>query len=392
MKNKLINAISILVLVTPAWSGAAPAWNGPVSTAAGRDGRHEAPIRVGVYNGDGASPGCVIETYEALRMDGGIVPSLIGPTDIYSGKLSGLDVIIFPGGSGSTQYNSLGSVSCDLVRRFVLDEGKGVVGICAGGYLVSDSKGYPCLHLIGADTMDREHDKRGSALVEVSFTEKGLEFFPEMKEYSRGYIQYHDGPVFVPPAGEDAPLYDELAVNNSDVHHDGGAPSGITTGKSFLLRQEAGKGRVFACAGHPEATTGMRWMVPRMARWVARRESVRYPANVTRPWLGKSEIMHSDETETLLFWKLFDDDPKARIGALEALRANRYRSGFRWAAGMIRDSSPEVRAFAGGVLAEAEYTAAIPDLEAVIMRETDSLCRDSLQSSISELKGMIAPR
>ncbi len=348
------------------------------------------PIRVGVYNGDGASPACVIETFEALRIDDGIVPSLIGPTDIYMGKLDEFDVIIFPGGSGSRQNNSLGSGSHGKIRRFVLKSGKGLVGICAGGYLVSSSKNYPCLDLIGADTVDREHDKRGSALVEVSFTEKGLKIFPEMKEYRYGYIQYHDGPVFVPSTGVENIAFDELAVNNSDVYHTGNAPQGITPGKSFLICEEAGQGRIFACAGHPESTTGMRWMVPRMVRWVARRELVGYTANVTRPGLGEAEIMHSDELETKLFWKLFDDDPNIRIEALQELREKRYRNGFRWAAGMIRDSSPDVRAVAARVLAEAEYTAAIEDLKAVIRKEDDAECKEHLQSSLSELKGMVA--
>ena len=347
------------------------------------------PIRAAVYTGDGASAACVTETFEALRIDGGIEPSLIGPVDIFNDGLEDIDVLVFPGGSGSRQMNSLGSISHGIVRRFVIEDGKGVVGICAGGYLVSDSPGYPCLGLIGADTVDREHDKRGSALVEVSFTDEGLSIFPEMRGYERGYIQYHDGPLFVPPEGGDYSSCEELAVNHSDVHHTGSAPEGMTPGKSFFLIQESGKGRVFACAGHPESTAGMRWMVPRMVRWAARREQVPYPANVTRPQLGEREIMHSDERETELYWLLFADDPAERIEALKALRADRYRNGFRWAAGMIRDVSPDVRGFAAEVLAEAGYTAAIEDLDAVIAREEDPACMKRLEDARNRLASMI---
>ena len=375
MKMNLMKGITVLGLVILAWAAVA-------------GGGQESPIRVGVYTGGGASPACVIETFEALRIDGVMAPSLIGPTDIYTGKLDDIDVIVFPGGSGSRQNNSMGSGSHGKVREFVLEKGKGVVGICAGAYLVSDSEGYPCLGLIGIDTIDREHDKRGSALVEVSFTERGLTIFPEMKDYKFGYIQYHDGPVFIPLPGVENAACEELAVNNSDVHQTG--PQGITPGKSFLLCEEAGAGRVFACAGHPESTTGMRWMVPRMVRWVARRELVRYPANVTRPGLGTVEIMHSDEFETELFWRLFDGDPDMRIATLKELREKRYRNGFRWAAGMIRDASPEVRAFAAEVLAAAEYTAAIDDLEAVIREEKDEACRERLQKAMGDLKRMVA--
>jgi hypothetical protein len=350
-------------------------------------GGEEAPIRAGVYMGDGASMACVLETFDALRIDPMIVPSLISPTDIYTGGLDEIDVLLFPGGSGSKENLSMGSGSHSKVREFVIDKGKGIVGLCAGGYLVSSSKDYPCLHLVGAETIDREHDARGSALVEVEFNKKGLEIFPEMKDHKYGYIQYHDGPVFVPPEGGYADCI-SLAVNNSDVHQTG--PEGMTPGKTFLLCEEAGAGRVFASAGHPESTVGMRWMVPRMVRWVARRELVAYPANVVRPGLGTGEIMHSDELETELFWKLFDDDPEVRMGAVRDLREQRYRNGFRWAAGMIRDASPEVRAFAAEVLAEAEYTAAINNLEAVIDEETDNACRMRMQKALAELKAMVA--
>lgn len=350
-------------------------------------GGEEAPIRVGVYMGDGASMACVTETYEALMIDPAMRPSFVSPTDIYTGKLSRFDVIVFPGGSGSRQNNSLGSGSHGIVRDFVIKKGKGVVGICAGGYLLSDSKGYPCLRLVEAGTVDREHDKRGSAVCEVSFTEKGLEIFPEMRGMDFGCIQYHDGPLFVPQSEDGYVDCVELAINRSDVHQAG--PAGMTAGKSFLLCQEAGKGRVFVSAGHPESTAGMRWMVPRMARWAAGRELVSYAPNVVRLGLCTGEIMHSDEFETELYWKLFDEDPAVRIETLRELRRYRYRNGFRWAAGMIRDSDPEVRAFAAELLAECEYTAATDKLEAVIEMEDDSACRMRLLKALADLKAMV---
>ena len=385
MKRRITKTASIIALIILPWLAVMALES--EHEAAGRT-TVEPEIRVGVYDGDGASPACVTETFEALRIDPDIVPSLIGPVEIFTGGLDALDVIVFPGGSGSRQNLSMGSGSREKIRNFVLEEGKGVVGICAGAYLVSDSEGYPCLRLLHAGTIDREHDKRGSAVCEIGFTKEGLEIFPEMKDLDYGYIQYHDGPVFVPLA-DGTMRYSELAMNRSDVHHTGDAPRGMTPGKAFLLCEEVGKGRVFACAGHPESTVGMRWMVPRMIRWAARRELIPYGDAVTRPGLGTTEIMHSDERETELYWKLFDDAPGVRIAALTELREMRYRNGFRWAAGLLRDTSPEVRAFAAGLLAESEYTACIPDLEAAISREMDATCKSKLQSALEQLEGMV---
>lgn len=385
MKKKITKSISILGLVLLPWLAITALDRDHAATSSAEE---RSTIRVGVYNGDGASPACVTETFEALKIDPDIIPSLIGPVDIFTGGLDALDVIVFPGGSGSRQNLSIGSGSHERIRDFVLVEGKGIVGICAGAYLVSDSEGYPCLRLLGADTIDREHDKRGSAVCEVSITKEGLEIFPEMKGFEHGYIQYHDGPVFVPPE-DGTTRYSELAINRSDVHHTGNAPPGMTPGKSFLLCEEVGKGRVFACAGHPESTVGMRWMVPRMVRWAAQRELVSYGSDVTRPEYGMTEIMHSDELETELYWKLFDENPNTRIVALTELREKRYRNGFRWAVGLLRDQSADVRAFAADVLADSEYTACIPDLEAVISIEMDGTCKTKLQYAIKRLEGMI---
>lgn len=346
------------------------------------------PIRVGVFNGGGVDPECALETYEALRIDKEIHPSYVSAIDISLGKLKDLDVVVFPGGSGSREYNSLGLGLREAVRDYVLKEGNGIVGICAGAYLISDTEGYPCLNLIDAHAVDREHDARGSALVEVSFSEKGLAIFPEMKGYANGYIQYHDGPLLIPSKGAASPAYEELAAFKSDVHLTGSAPAGMTPGKPLLLCQEAGKGRVFACAGHPEGTAGMRWIVPRMARWAARRDLVSYSADVVRPSLNGNEIMHSDSLETELFWRLFDAGAETRMGALQKLVEMRYRSGVRWAVGMLRDTSPNVRSFAAQVLIENEYTAAIPDIEAAIRMEKDTRCRMDLEAHLIQLKRM----
>ncbi len=347
------------------------------------------PIRAAVFNANGADRFCIIETLEALKIDRDIEPSTISAAEIVTGNLKDVDVIVFPGGSGSKQYISLGSSLRNRIRDLVLVEGKGVVGICAGAYLVSDTPGYPCLNLVKANGIDREHDVRGSALAEVSFTAGGLEIFPEMKSVPFGYIQYHDGPVFVPSANGAKPAYRELAVFKSDIHITKDAPAGMTPGKPFLLCEEAGKGRVFACAGHPESTPGMRWIVPRMVRWAAKKPMVAYATEAVRPERENREILHSDELEAEMFWQLCDTSATKQEDALKTLVDSRYRNGIRWAMGLLRDTHPDVRMAAARVLAEAEYTAAIPDLEAAVAVEKDRACKIELETSLSQLKRLI---
>jgi len=97
-------------------------------------------LKVAVFAGDGASPTCVIETFEALRIDTGIFPSIIKSSGIISGKLKDIDVVIFPGGSGSKELTNLGERGKQKILDFVKIEGKAAVGICAGGFLFSTTK------------------------------------------------------------------------------------------------------------------------------------------------------------------------------------------------------------------------------------------------------------
>jgi putative intracellular protease/amidase len=381
MKKGRFLITALLLLILPACGD-----NGP----AVEEQPEPEPIRAGVFSERGASATCVLETVEALRIDPQIEPFAVTAERLMADSLEGLDVLVFPGGSGSTQYNSMGYLLGEMVREFVLERGKGVVGICAGAYLLSDTEDYPCLRLISAGAVDIEHDKRGSALVRAEFTDRGLELFPEMEGYGTGYIQYHDGPLLVPAAGVSDSALSRHAIFISDVHISSDAPAGMSPGRIFLASQEVGKGRVFVCAGHPESTRGMRWLVPRMVRWAARKEPASYSGSVVRPRLGEREIMHDDAREKELFWKLFHEDPAARIEAMDELVKLRHRNGFRWAVGMLRDADPDVRARAAGVLAGAEYTAAIADLEVAVRQETDGSVLSVMKDCLKRLRGMRA--
>ncbi len=353
----------------------------------------EKTIKVGVFCGEGASPVCVKETMEALKIDRGIVPFTVSAKDIVLGAMDRLDVIVFPGGSGSKQACNLGAQGREIVRNAVLQQGKGCVGICAGGYLLSSTPIYPwSLKLISANVFDREHYNRGRGLMEISFTDMGKTIFPEFNSQSSAFLQYYDGPVLVPSPESDLPAYSELGTFVSDIHLTGGSSPGVTPGKTALLANEAGKGRVFVSAGHPEATPGMRWMVPRMVRWVAGRKIVPYPDQVVRTKRDTAEILFTAERiklEKQLFWKLVDNNPAEKIAALKKLIALRSRPALRWAIGLLRDTEKDVRLAAAKVLADSEYTPAIDDLKIAIQVEKDKEAKNGLINCLSKLEKIV---
>ena len=348
-------------------------------------------IRVGVFKGHGASSGSIQNAFEALRIDPGIRPSLVSAADIQAGILDKLDVIVFPGGGGGREFTDLGDAGAALVRDFVLEKGKGAVGLCAGAYLLSDTPGYACLHLCPMKAIDREHDERGHGLITYTPTAEGLTFFPELKGWGDGRIFYYEGPILV-PAGDGPPACTVLATMVSDVHLENDAPAGMTPGRPLFVSAEAGKGRVFLSSGHPEATPGLRWMVCRAARWVARREPVPYTAAVVRPGLLGGDILYDKalrDEEASLFQTLMYGTSDARCVAIRRLADIRSWDGPLWIRGFVRSSDPAVRVSAARAFAELEWTAGIPDLEEAVRAERDPAVRADLAVCLGRLKDIV---
>jgi putative intracellular protease/amidase len=336
-------------------------------------------ITVAVFKGDGAGEVSVIETIEALKIDKGISASTLTASQIQAGKLKDFEVLIFPGGSGSRELMNLGESGQQKVRDFVINEGKGVVGICAGAYLLASTPNYPNLKLASAVHIDRAHYNRGRGLVQFDLNKKGLTIFPELENHKL-FAQYYDGPVFV-QSDTIKGNYNELGQYVSDIHPDDFAPTGLTPGKTFALNQQQGKGKVFLIAGHPESTPGMRWMVARMARWVSGNELVSYNAKWVQPTFNDKEIIFNKELraeEKKNYWLLFEDNSAVQIEAMHILYALRSRKAVRWNVGLLRSNTPETRALAAKYLMQTGYTDALEDIEQALKVETNATTKKAL--------------
>ncbi len=343
-------------------------------------------IKVGVFDGNGAGAISVIETVEALKIDKEIDAFPISAVDIMGGKLDEIDALIFPGGSGSKQLNFLGKKGEELVNNFLIQQGKGVIGICAGAYMLCSTEGYPSLQIASVKHIDRAHYNRGRGLVEFKLNEAGLQVFPELKAKNQ-FLQYYDGPVI--ESLETSKTYTELGEYVTDIHPNKGAPEGITPGQVFIYNEIIGKGKIFAIAGHPESTPGMRWMVPRMVRWVTNNELVSYnpkwidPNKNDKPILFTSDLKKAEKE---LWWQLFKEDATVKIEAIDKLHAMRSRSSVRWTIGLLRDTNPKVRAHAASLLAKTEYTFALKDIKASLKVEEDEATKKAMQTAISFLE------
>jgi glutamine amidotransferase-like uncharacterized protein len=345
-------------------------------------------IRVGVYNGLGASEVCVIETLEALKIDSGICEQTISPVEIQMGKLDSIDVLIFPGGSGSKEYNSLGVSSVRIVQKFAATKGKGIVGICAGGYLFTSTPGYPSLEILAAVTI-RDYYDRGRGLIAFYLDDSGYAVFPELMNNDTLFIQYYDGPIY---ENIDSSKIQIVGTILSDITTRNNYPKGVTPGKPAFLISTYGEGKVFVSVGHPESTLGMRWIVPRMARYVADKPLISYDETIIRPGLNNCEILYYSDVikhENDAFWKLTGNDKDVVLQALTDLNSIRSRPSIRWSIGLLRSDSREVRLAAARYLVETEYTFAIPDMECAVLIEKDAALKTELQQNLTKLKNII---
>ncbi len=341
-------------------------------------------ISVGVYNGFGAGDISVVETIEALKIDKNIFPLEISASEIMQGKLNELDVLIFPGGSGSQQLNSMGFQAAEIVKKAIIEDGKSVIGICAGSFLLSSTPDYPSLALGNVQVIDRKHYDRGRGLIAFELTEEGYKIFPELRNKPQ-FLQYYDGPITEPLQTENS--FKELGKYVSDIHPKKDYPSGITPGKTLIYNQNIGKGKLFAIGGHPESTPGMRWMLPRMVRWVSSSELVSYPEKWVVPDYYSKEILFDSETTKLekkLWWDLFLDEPEKQISAMDSLYDLKSRPAVRWYIGMLRDKNSQVRAHAAYLLGKTEYTAATRDLQVALETEKNVETKKVIQTTLEQ--------
>ncbi len=182
--------------------------------------------------------------------------------------------------------------------------------------------------------------------------------------------------------------YNEYAIFVTDIQIHEGYPANITPGKTFLLSEKIENGRAIVIAGHPESTPGMRWIVPRLARWAANKTLVSYNKKWVNPEIYSYEILYKPDLvkkEKEYFWQLLSDNQEEKTQAMQQLWEIHSRPAVRWNMGLLRDSSPEVRAKAALLLKKAEYSAALPDLKTALEMETNSNTKSIIKESINFL-------
>lgn len=345
-------------------------------------------LKVALFQGHGGSETCVWETKAALEMDRAIEVTLLPTAEMTLERLRDFDVLFIPGGGGSRQYLNMGGEGRAALRSFV-EEGGGVVGICAGAYLLGDTPGYASVSMSGGKAIDIEHDNRGRGIAKVSLTDRGKGLFPELADRDLVYIMYYEGPVVVP--GDTPGIeYTTDAIMESDVHVEGDAPANMTNNKPFLYRNSFGKGKVVAIIAHPEATPGMQWMTTRLAHAAAPREVTPQldPKFIAPDRFGEEILMDADRraNERKAFDTFLYGTAEEKIEVIEwAMKVNSWDMK-RWIQGLLYDDAPEVRQKAAEAVAWAMYRMYLPDVASALEQETNEQVKEAQRRALELLK------
>jgi 4-amino-4-deoxy-L-arabinose transferase-like glycosyltransferase len=126
-------------------------------------------IKVAVYEHDEYDTNNINRITDILNHNSGFQTSLLNAEEIRQGKLSGFDVVLFPGGSGTVTKKLLGHEGLNQVIQFV-QSGGGYVGICGGAYLASEGYG---LEFIDTKASLEDVVENGTA---VSMADRGIGF------------------------------------------------------------------------------------------------------------------------------------------------------------------------------------------------------------------------
>lgn len=351
---------------------------------------HAQTIRVGVFQGNGAAETCVWEAKAACEMDASLDVQIIQSKDIAAGVLSKLDVVVIPGGGGSREYLNLGGNNREALKQFT-QQGGGLVGICAGAYLTSNTPSYSCLGMSGGTAIDIEHDNRGRGVAKMTLNEEGKRIFKEVADRDTLYLMYYEGPV-IAPATTAKQTYISLGTMESDVHVEGNAPANMTNNRPFFYLTPYGKGKVFSSIGHPEATPGMQWMLAKMVHAVTpatKQTNARINVKFINPNLFGREILMTEarrKQENKIFKTLLYGNEQAKVEAIEWIGQVLSWDGKRWLQGLIFDESPAVRKQAAKTIAHCMYRYYLPDLKTAYTTEQQADVKEVLKQAIQTME------
>jgi hypothetical protein len=225
-------------------------------------------LSIAIYKGEGAGEEGVENVTNNIRITAGIEVAELTSEQVQHEDLSKFDVIIFSGGSGSKQAQSIGEKGRENVRNFI-QNGGGYLGICAGAYLTTSGFDWS-LHVVNAETISKTEWKRGKGFVDIELTDEGKTILGDVSGFFK--CRYSSGPLLKPAGSNILPPFVIAAYFRSEVSENG-VTEGVMINTPAAIYATYGNGKVFLISTHPENTPGLEHFIPRVLHWLTARDA-----------------------------------------------------------------------------------------------------------------------
>lgn len=208
------------------------------------EGPARPPIRVGLFQGKGVAAVAFKEMSRLLSEDPNFELTVLNRRHIHKGKLDDQDVVIFVGGSGSKQGESLGERGRHAVRQWV-HKGGGYIGICAGAYLTMQGEDeFNKLEILAGHNKTGDYWKRGISPIDVKV--EGSAWADVLP------MHFANGPIFEREPVEGLRNYVELATYQGEVYSERhGTGEGEMIGTPSIIASRYGQGRMLLFSPNP---------------------------------------------------------------------------------------------------------------------------------------------
>ena len=201
-------------------------------------------IKTALYLDVGCRGGGIIHLARLLKSSPELDCDFIDASDVQSGRLTGYDVLVMPGGSGYDRYTQLKEEGFEKIRRYIREGGR-YYGICAGIALaLNDPKRLRLIPYTREKT-----PPRGGYSAAIRFNARAQNLLGISADVR--YLRYHDGPL--PVKGKAVPdsEYEVLATFDGHVMQKGKSVSPMY-GMPAVIFGRYGKGLVLVSVAHPE--------------------------------------------------------------------------------------------------------------------------------------------
>ena len=233
-------------------------------------------VHIALYDDTGASENGVVNLTKAFDADAKLEVSHLSSDQIRAEVLEQFDVVVFGGGSGSKEAESIGVQGAEVVRSFV-KSGGGYIGVCAGAYLCSShytwSLNLVDTHVLtGKRLVEGQGEKsmwyRGKVTKQkIQLTEEGQQIFAG--DAAIFDVKYQNGPIVSPRNFPGLKPYTVLSWFRSEkVLYP--PQEGTMINTPAIVMGDYGKGKVISISPHPEATDNYEAMLPAAVKAVSR--------------------------------------------------------------------------------------------------------------------------